>query len=185
MTDANDRSTLMQEMLDHYEIRKLLGTYCHGVDRMDEARATSIYARESWDEHGPYSSSGPEFIRGALGRMKQGATKTDSHILGQTLINVDGDSAGAETYFIFVGHSLEDGGDGVLLQLGGRYVDRLVREDGSWKVKKRTCVKDWSITLPIEQDWLKGVDWVEGKRTNMDPSFAALNVTHSGIPGVD
>lgn len=175
---------LMQEMLDHYLIKKLIGTYCHGLDRMDEIRATSIYAKDSWDEHGPYSSSGPEFIHGAMQRMKGGATVTDSHILGQTLINIDGDTAGAETYFIFVGHSPREGEKDVLLQLGGRYVDILAREDGEWKVKKRTCVRDWSITLPIEQDWLEGVDWVTGQRTDADPSFEALRLKHSNVPGV-
>lgn len=172
----------LQEMLDHYEITKLLSEYCHGLDRMDQVRMASIYAKDSWDEHGPHSSSGPDFVQGVMNRMKGGASVADSHMLGQSLIHVDGDTAGADTYFLFTGRKVQPDGQEILLQLGGRYVDHLVREDGRWKVKSRTCVRDWSITHPIAQDWLKGVKWVQGKRTNEDPSFAALAIEHSGIP---
>jgi hypothetical protein len=82
-----------------------------------------------------------------------------------------------------VGRKVLEDGKEILMQLGGRYVDVLIREDGVWKVKNRTCVRDWSITHPITEDWLKGVKWVQGKRSNEDPSFAALGIRHSGIPG--
>ena len=173
----------LREMRDHYEITKLLAAYCRGIDRMDLLAASGVYAHESWDEHGPYSSTGPEFIAGAMERMRSGSTVADSHMLGQTTIAVDGDRAGAETYFVFVGHRHHADRRDELLQLGGRYVDRLVQEDGKWKLKSRICVKDWSVTIPVEQDWLDGVPWIAGGRSNDDPAFAALGLRHSGRPG--
>ena len=67
--------------------------------------------------------------------------------------------------------------------MSGRYVDKLVRENGAWKIKNRVCVRDWSVTIPIAADWMKGMDFVQAKRSNEDPSFAALGLQHSGVPG--
>lgn len=172
----------IQEMLDHYEITKLLATYCHGIDRMDEQRAASVYARVSWDDHGPHANTGPAFIRGVMERMGSGATVADTHILGQTQVNIEGDQAGAETYFLFFGHKVRDDGSEVLLQLGGRYVDRLIKEEGNWKIANRVCVRDWSVTTPINEDWLRGVSWVNGKRSSDDPSYPVLGIAHSTDP---
>lgn len=171
---------LIQEMVDHYEITKLLASYCHGVDRMDERRASNVYAKESCDDHGPYTNTGPAFIRGVMERMGAGATTADTHLLGQTQVNINGDQAGAETYFLFFGHKVNEDRSEVLLQLGGRYVDKLIREEGCWKITKRVCIRDWSITSPINEDWLRGVSWINGKRNNDDLSYEVLGIVHSG-----
>jgi SnoaL-like domain len=86
----------LQEMLDHYEISKLLSEYCHGLDRMDESRMASVYAKESWDDHGPNKCPGPEFAQRIMKLMQMPASIMGSHMLGQSLIKVDGDRAGAE-----------------------------------------------------------------------------------------
>jgi SnoaL-like domain len=172
----------LQEMLDHYEIRKTVSEYCHGLDRMDQPRMASIYAKESWDEHGPNKGPGGQFAERVMNLMKSGSSLADSHMLGQTLIHVDGDEAGADTYFI--ASITKRGADGkdMLHQMGGRYVDALVRENGRWKVKKRVCVHDWSNSSPIQGDWLGKAAYVQGKRSQEDPSYAVLGLQHSGIP---
>ncbi len=173
----------LQEMLDHFEIRKTLSEYCRGVDRGDQEHMASVYAQGSWDEHGPFRSSGPDFAKAVMNVMKNGASNRDSHMLGQSVINIDGDKAGAETYFLATSKKDEADGSEVLLQLAGRYVDQLVREDGMWKIKNRVCVRDWSVTLPITADWMTGMGFVEAQRSGEDPSFAVLGVKHSGVPG--
>lgn len=172
----------LQEMLDHFEITKLLNEYCHGLDRMDQDRMAGIYAKDSFDNHGLFQCSGPEFAERVLRHMKSGASSGDSHLLGQTLIKVDGDTAGADTYFFAVSRKAESDGSEALLQMGGRYVDRLVREEGRWKVKDRTCVRDWSVSIPVHQDWMKGMPFAQGQRSNQDPSYAVLGLEHSGKP---
>jgi SnoaL-like domain len=171
----------LQEMLDHFEITRVLGEYCHGCDRMDERLMSSVYAADSWDDHGPNKCSGPEFARKMMSHMAA-TTKSVSHLQGQSLININGDAAGAETYFLAVIRATGEAGREVLKQLGGRYVDELVREGGRWRIKKRVCIRDWSITLPRDHDWLEGQGFVEGERSQHDPSHAALRLKHSG-PG--
>jgi hypothetical protein len=169
----------LQEMLDHYEITRTLSEYCHGCDRCDETHMGSVYLQDSWDDHGDVKAPGREFAHVMTERILK---QTDSlyHMLGQSLIKVDGDEAGAETYFLAASRSTR--ADGVVMcnQLGGRFVDKLQREEGRWRIKHRCVVRDWSISMPVEHDWTAKIGLREGMRSNADPSFAALGMQHTG-----
>ncbi|MBW8753918.1 MAG: nuclear transport factor 2 family protein [Sphingomonadales bacterium] len=170
------------EMLDHHDIRQLLAAYCHGCDRGDEVEMASTYAAESWDDHGPRKMEGRRFSIETVEESMR-TTKVVSHMLGQSYIKVDGDSAGTETYFIAtVIYPGKNGGPDMLNQLGGRYVDKLVREGSGWRIKDRLCIREWSISQPIERDWLAGRGFEETRRGAEDHSYAALGLTHSGNP---
>ena len=173
----------LQQMLDHFEITRVLSEYCHGCDRMDAALMSTVYARDSWDDHGVNKCPGPEFTHRTMLNMQP--TDSVSHLQGQSLININGDEAGSETYFLAVVAARGDDGRAVIKQLGGRYVDTLVREDGHWRIKKRICVRDWSITLPRDADWLAGQNFVEGQRSQLDPSQMVLGLSHSGVFNVE
>ena len=167
----------LQELWDHHEIRQLLATYCHGCDRLDEPLMASTYAEDSWDDHGPNKMPGKQFARRILDQARRTSTLV-SHQLGQSLLHVDGDEARAETYFIATSMSPPDraGGPEVMNQLGGRYVDTLVREDGAWLIRHRVCVREWSNTQPIARDWLAGSGFVESRRGPGDVGSAALGL---------
>lgn len=164
----------LQEMLDHHEIRRLLAEYCHGCDRSDEDRMAGVYADDSWDDHGPAKMSGQAFAARAIGNLNA-ASDMCMHHLGQSLIAVAGDTAGADTYFLATLRRTVDGAE-VLDQMGGRYVDRLERHAGAWRIKHRVCVREWSIRLPVTEDWLAGQPWVAGERSAADPSYAVLGI---------
>ena len=173
----------LQDLLDHHEIRQLLATYCHGCDRGDEVEMASTYAADSWDDHGPRKANGRRF---SIETVEESLRTTNlvSHMLGQSLIKVDGDAAGAETYFIatllYPGKSEGEGER--IGQLGGRYVDTLVREDGKWLIQNRICVREWSHSHPVTGDWLATAGFAPQHRDQTDPSYAALGLTHSGNP---
>jgi hypothetical protein len=170
----------MQEMLEHYRITKLVNEYCHGCDRGDELRMAGVYAKDSWDDHGLRKMPGQQYAHEVMQGRAQ-IRDMISHQLGQTLVKVDGDRAGAETYFVATLRR-DDVQPLMLDQLGGRYVDELVREDGTWKIKKRLTIRDWSITVPIEEDRIGQRQFIEGRADGEDPSFAVLGVVHSGKP---
>ncbi|MCB2061053.1 MAG: nuclear transport factor 2 family protein [Novosphingobium sp.] len=171
----------LQEMWDHHEIRQLLATYCHGCDRGDEVEMASTYAADSRDDHGPRKMEGRRF---SIETVEEALRTTNlvSHQLGQSLITVHGDSAGADTYFIAtLLYPGKDGGE-TIGQLGGRYVDTLVRENGKWLIKDRICVREWSHSHPVTGDWLAEAGFAGMQRGQADPSYAALGLTHSGNP---
>jgi len=170
----------LQELLDHHEIRQLLATYVHGCDRSDMVEMSSIYCEESWDDHGEMKCDGKSYSKWSIEEGKK-ITNLVSHQLGQSYIKVDGDKAGAETYFIAtLLFPAEDGGE-TMKQMGGRFVDQLERENGSWKVKKRVVVREWSHAHPLN-DWQVNAGFTPARRGPLDVSYEALGLTHSGIP---
>lgn len=173
----------LQEMLDHYEITRTLGEYCRGCDRCDETAMSRVYLEDSWDDHGMHGAPGPEFARRMAAEILS-TTDSLSHLLGQSMIKVDGDQAGAETYFLAVSHATREDGVRMCNQLGGRFVDELRRENGRWLIKHRVVVRDWAISLPVEQDWTAEVGLKGGQRSGGDPSFAVLGLAHGGLAPV-
>jgi hypothetical protein len=165
----------LQELWDHHEIRQLLATYCHGCDRADAAEMASVYAAQSWDDHGPNKCDGREFAHLILEQARR-TTRVVSHQLGQSLIRVDGDHAATETYFVATLIADTDEGER-MTQLGGRYVDTLLREGGAWRVKERLCVRDWSSTGLIDAGYLARSGFIEGARGAADVSWEKLGLT--------
>jgi len=174
---AEDR---LQELLDYHDIRNLLAEYCHGCDRLDFAEMAGTYLEDSWDDHGPRKMPGKAFARATI-LDAEAISNMCNHNLGQSSIKLNGDEAGAETYFIANLRANGKAGGEVLRQIGGRYIDQLQRTAEGWKVKHRICLRDWSFEIKIE-DWLAGMGFAEGGRTGDDPSYAVLGRRHSGPP---
>lgn len=169
----------IQRMLDHYEIRQQLARYCRGCDRADEALMASVYADHSWDDHGHRSGEGKQFARDTVKELLETA-KIASHLLGQSLIEVTGDTAAAETYFhATLIYPPEDQTDFVN-HIAGRYVDKFVRDDGQWLIKDRLTIRDWSITHRVEADPLSQQGIVDGGLGPGDASYRALGHEYGG-----
>lgn len=168
----------VQEMIDHHEIRKVLALYCHACDRGDAKLMASVYTGEdSFDDHGLVQAPGPEYAEKMAANILE-RTEAVWHVLGQSVITVDGDKAGAETFFL--GYMRLKPVDGIakLNQLAGRFVDRLECIDGQWKIRHRTCVRDTSITLRVEEDMQAGYGLKSGTRDDSDPGVALIGIAH-------
>ncbi len=164
----------LQEMWDHHEIRQLLATYCHGCDRADEREMASVYAEESWDDHGNNKCDGKEFTYLILAEARV-TTRVLSHQLGQSLIQSKGESAAAETYFVATLISDTDDGES-MSQLGGRYVDTLIKEEGAWRIKERLCVLDWSTMKLNDPGHHGAMGFIPGQRGALDVSWEKLGL---------
>jgi hypothetical protein len=173
-----DGDARLRELWDHHLIRQLLSTYCTGCDRADEPRMAGTYAAESWDDHGPDNGPGGPFAAKMTARVA--LNETCSHQLGQSQIVVRGDEAAAETYFIATVRKRDGEGRDTLHQLGGRYVDMLVRVGEDWRIADRICVRDWSTSTLIAADWLRDAGFVAGRTDGTDPAYARLGLSHGG-----
>jgi hypothetical protein len=90
------------------------------------------------------------------------------HYITNHVADLDGATAHAETYFFTV---LELKGDPKQFRLGGgRYLDRLERRDGEWRIAARVVVAQWSTTgEPHTSD---GVPIYASRRDHGDLSYA-------------
>lgn len=168
----------LQAVVDHHEIRQTLATYCHACDRADADLMASVYTGDdSFDDHGIVVAPGPEYARKITANILE-RTEAVWHVLGQSLIKVDGDIAGVETFFLAYMRLKPVDGISRLNQLAGRFVDELQRIDGVWKIKHRTCVRDTSLTLRIEEDLQAGYSLKQGTRDASDLGVALIGIAH-------
>jgi hypothetical protein len=133
---------LLQQVIDKQQIYDALMQYCRGVDRCDQDLMRSVYHEDAHDHHGPFSGNGWEFVSIFVPESRAESLFTQ-HMIGNLTIELDGDLASSEAYFVaFVGR--EDGGTEYVDAFGGRYVDDWERRDGRWGVTSREVVHEWS-----------------------------------------
>jgi hypothetical protein len=142
----NTMDSVLQELKDDRDIRALLYRYCRGIDRADVDMVRSVYLSESYDDHGTFKGSGYDFAAFAVEKLSRQYVAT-MHALHNCTVEVDGDKAAAETYFVAYQVTQKPGGGQQVLMFGGRYLDRLGREDGRWGIAYRQVVHDWTTTI--------------------------------------
>ncbi len=102
----------------------------------------SAYHENAIDVHGSKAFTVEDFIDWAFAYHEQ--QSHHQHYLTNVTIEVDGDTAHTETYYLFVGRYPNP--EVPLVVAGGRYVDRLERRDGRWAIATRVCTAEWRTT---------------------------------------
>ena len=125
----------VRQAKDRQEILDCLHRYTRGVDRHDKALMLSAYHPDALDEHGVAEAEAEAFCDWAIGWHGQFQTK-HQHIITNHTVELDGDTAHAETYYIFWGENRE----GPPTLAFGRYIDRLEKRNGRWAIAHRVCL---------------------------------------------
>lgn len=160
----------IRALLDKQAITEVVYRFGRGVDRLDADIINSCFHPDGYDDHGFYRGVAHEFT-GKLVRWLGRGTKKTSHLMGQVLIELDGDTAYAESYVV-ASHRMDRDGAEVDWVANGRYVDRFERRDGVWKIAHRRVVHDWDRTDPVVERSDESADtWNAGSRTKDDPSY--------------
>ncbi|MBT2189104.1 nuclear transport factor 2 family protein [Sphingobium nicotianae] len=125
---------------DQQEIRQVLIRYGEYLDARDYAGYASLFAKDGVSSSGFGSATGPAAIQAILeknlGKPEPGfVNKSNFHLMTTEVVQVDGDKATARSRYLFMTAS-PDGKP--VAALAGRYVDQLVRENGVWKLYRRT-----------------------------------------------
>ena len=140
-TSAPNLQAMVQELWDRDAIRDCVARYCRGVDRFDRELILSAFHPDAIDEHGKFVGNPQEFVEWALGQHA-GAHLSHQHCMLNHRCEIGGDTANAETYFMFV--SMNRQGKPLTMG-GGRYVDRMEKRDGRWAIAARVCLRDWAM----------------------------------------
>lgn len=156
---------------DKLECAELVARLARAIDRCDAALLAELFHPDATDDHGLFKGTATEFIAWVIPLLK--TMKQTQHVIGQCLIEVDGDSAVGESYF--VAHHTVAGPDGDLFSLAaGRYLDRFERRDGAWKISHRHAVYDWNSTAKSTDSFKRDESGAMafGTRGEGDPSYA-------------
>lgn len=168
----------LQRLIDKDEIRDVMARYCRGVDRGDWDLVRTTYHTDAYDDHGDYKGGVDGFI--AFGSSRTGGATQVMHFLGECLIEfATRDIAVVETYF-FTAHTLgpeaqrqygaTGGGGPVQISQYGRYVDRMERRDGAWRIAHRIVVFE-ANRLALGQVPPLKPDWAQFARDKSDPIY--------------
>jgi len=188
-TDAD-----IEELIARKDVYAVLTRYCRALDRCDVELMKSVYWPDGIDDHGVYSGNAGEFAEFII-REIQNWFEVTMHAIMNVHMEIAGDVACTEAY-LFAYHKVrgdkakveEIFGSRYLAQFdwdrsaglphhfyyGGRYVDRLERRDGEWRIAKRTVVMDWNDNAPSGEILDQGMFATlhpRGRRDQQDPVF--------------
>lgn len=131
----------IQRITDIEAIRRLLVEYGRTLDKRDFEAYSHLFARDGeWIGVGTIGGAqGPQSIRAFMERNFGVTPARCNHLMTNMIIDVDGDSAIAWSRWILIDANAQDA---PVLVYSGHYDDVLVREDGSWKFRKRVTTVD-------------------------------------------
>ena len=149
-------TTLAGEAADRLAIRELIDAWAHDADRklaaaqaalFTENGVVEVYVAEPGTDSKPAQVlRGRKEIESGIGEaLKQYAVTM--HVNGQSTVQIDGDQASNESYTL-AHHFWTEDGRRMLLVMGIRYRDTIVRKDGHWLFAKRKLVIDWTDRRP-------------------------------------
>lgn len=140
-------------LLDREAIRACLARLARGEDRRDAALISASLWADSVTDYGVFRGDFAAYLAWVVPGAD--AIADTQHVLGQSHIELAGDSARVETQVISY-HRVDYGTQHQDTVIGGRYLDVFARKDGEWRIAERTMLYDWF------QDWGAAADWSQG-----------------------
>jgi hypothetical protein len=138
------RLARLERAADRQEILDCLIRFSRGIDRFDRALLLSAFHPDAIDDHGEFVGTPEQLYDFATGLHGLGQHCTHHNLLNHSC-EIDGDTAHSETYYLFTGRNRDDA---TIWIAQGRYLDRLERRGGEWKIAMRYCVVEWAGVLP-------------------------------------
>jgi len=130
----------VRDLRDRQQILDCVYRYARGLDRHDAEIFASVYHEDAIDHHGDFLGRRDSFVPWGLDLLAS-QWDTHTHFLSNVRIDIDGDNAHCECYVLFAQRRR----DAPVLDIGGgRYIDRLERRAGEWRVSARELVIDWT-----------------------------------------
>ena len=160
----------MATLLHRQDIYDCLVRFSRGMDRFDRELFLSAFHSDAVISAGVFVGDPVSLYDWASQMHEQGQVATQHNLMNFSC-DIDGDVAHTETYYLFVGRNRDDSN----WAAGGRYIDRLERREGEWKIAYRTNAIEWSGMVPTMEIPFSDVPdlHLNGKpaRSKDDPSY--------------
>jgi hypothetical protein len=160
----------MQDLLDRQAIFECIKRNARGNDRFDADLTAASYHPDGLHEVGGNRVPGPGYgthANAAHGKLFD----ANLHNVTMHMCEIDGHVAHAESYSL--GMFLDKGGETGRV-LAGRYIDRLEKREGEWRIVLRRSTVEIALegkaTLPTGAG-LPGSGYLKGNRDRTDPSY--------------
>lgn len=170
----------LDRLASHQEITDILNQYARGWDRLDEEALRGCFWPEAQHQHGGFKGLSQDFITKAFPMVAK--VKGTRHSISNVFIEIEGDRAFAECYFAATHRRMNAAGtDEEDYFLSGRYLDRLERRGGVWKIAMRRGLNEFERVEPRADVSLAKADPEQlGRRKPEDPYYTMLAAFRAG-----
>jgi hypothetical protein len=144
----------LDAMLDRDGIRDCLARLARGEDRRNAELITGCYWPEAKLDLGVFVGPFAEYLAWVVPGAP--SIPVTLHTLGHSLIESHGATAAVETHVTSY-HRIDMGEQHRDIVIGGRYLDRLEKRGGEWRIVQRTMLYDWLSDYGQSADWRQGV----------------------------
>ena len=143
----------LKALVEREKIRDCIARLARGEDRRDAALIASACWPDSVSDYGVFKGSFDKYLAWVVPGSP--AIPVTQHVLGQSVIELAGETARFETHVTSY-HRVDMGEEHRDTLIGGRYLDRLEKRGGEWRIAERTMLYDWF------QDFGRSIDWSQG-----------------------
>jgi hypothetical protein len=152
----------VEYLKDRQAILDCIARHARGHDRHDTELLTGAYHEDGIDEHGHAINPGPKYAQWA-NAIHAAGSKLHTHNITTHICEIDGDVAHCESYVLV---ALLNNDETSARLISGRYIDRLERRSGEWKIALRRSTVDVLISgdasmlqapLFTQQGYAKGI----------------------------
>jgi len=145
--DLATLKTRLDEIETRQQITEILYRYARGWDLLDEEMIRSCFFADAEHQHSSFKGRSHDFITRALPMVSK--TRSTSHAISNVMIEIRGDAAVSDCYFLAHHRRLNtEGSDEEDYFLGGRYLDRFEKRDGVWKIARRRGLNSLERIVP-------------------------------------
>jgi hypothetical protein len=131
----------VQILWEERQIMAALHRYSRGFDRGDMEMAKSAYWPDALDDHHIYCGLAHPMCD-FFDELINDRYESTQHHITNTRIEIDGDTAHAESYCFAVATKRTTLETEII---GGRYIRRLEKRDGEWRIAAAVLVADWGL----------------------------------------
>ena len=120
---------------DHDAVRSVLAQYCHLCDDGRFEEWGELFTDDAVFTVLGTTHEGRETIQAFIAAAMPPEAR-GRHLLSEPHVTISGDTADVATDYAFVGRTA----GGLAITSTGRYLDRLVRDDSTWRIASREIV---------------------------------------------
>jgi hypothetical protein len=147
-----DLEAEVRDLAARRDIYRAVCRYVRGQDRMlPEIQRTAFHPGAHVD-CGLFEGDGDAWTKWAQDIFA--SMKGTQHLLGQIDIDVHGDTADGEVYFI-AWHRITENGEERDWFFAGRYIDKYEKRHGLWRIIKRRELVDWIRNDPPTDEFIR------------------------------
>lgn len=136
-----DDGARIEQLLAKHDIHHVMLTYLRGIDRLDPDLIEFAYHPDAVEDHSGYELQGAGIGKTLVPLVRDLFTST-FHMLGNHVIEIDGDIAYSEAYVLSYTTAADETGDYLRIR-ALRYVDQFQQRDGHWKIARRRLIREW------------------------------------------